>query len=124
MARLTSLSREGLIRRHLDESHPRIVLAAEAGISLRTANKWLARYRSGDHTSLADRRNVRSCMQRTLRRSAATAASGESPPPVLHPQEHLQGCGHSHHHSGSIVEGTGLSRLHDLEPKPPVEQYQ
>ena len=37
MARLTPLSRERLIRRHLDEGHPLKAFAAEAGISLRTA---------------------------------------------------------------------------------------
>ena len=37
MARLTPLSRERLIRRHLDEHLPLEALAAEAGISLRTA---------------------------------------------------------------------------------------
>jgi transposase len=55
MAGLTSLSRERIIRRHLDERHPLKVLAAEAGISLPTTYKWLARYHSGGHTSLADR---------------------------------------------------------------------
>jgi hypothetical protein len=39
MARLTPLSRERLIRRHLDENLPLKALAAEAGISLRTAYK-------------------------------------------------------------------------------------
>ena len=39
MARLTPLSRELLIRRHLEERHYLNALAAEAGISLRTAYK-------------------------------------------------------------------------------------
>ena len=42
MARLTPLSRERLISRHLDERHPLKALAAEAGFSLRTATSgWL-----------------------------------------------------------------------------------
>jgi transposase len=54
-ARLTPLGRERLLRRHIDQGEPLAVLAAQTGISLRTAYKWLARYRSGGHTSLADR---------------------------------------------------------------------
>jgi hypothetical protein len=46
-ARLTPLSRERLLRRHIDGVEPLKALAFQAGISLRTAYKWLARYRSG-----------------------------------------------------------------------------
>ena len=42
-ARLTPLSRERLLRRHIDGGEPLKALAAQAGISLRTAYKWLAR---------------------------------------------------------------------------------
>ena len=59
-ARLTPLGRERLLPRHIDQGEPLAVLAAQAGISLRTAYKWLARYRSGGHTSLADRQGCRS----------------------------------------------------------------
>ena len=59
-ARLTPLGREQLLRRYLDQGEPLEVLAAQAGISLRTADKWLARYRSGGHNSLADRQGCRS----------------------------------------------------------------
>ena len=65
-ARLTPLSRERLLRRHIDGGEPLANLAAQVGISLRTAYKWLARYRSGGHTSLADRRSVRRTQRRTL----------------------------------------------------------
>jgi hypothetical protein len=34
--------RERRIRRHLDKRHPLKALAAQVGISLRTAYKWLA----------------------------------------------------------------------------------
>ncbi len=51
-ARLTVISRERLIRRHLDEGHPLKARACDVGISLRTAYKWLARYRSGGKSSL------------------------------------------------------------------------
>jgi hypothetical protein len=56
-------------------------LAAEAGISLRSAYKWLARYRSGGTTALVDRRSVR----RTQRLSPATDITTLNPcTPSLH----------------------------------------
>jgi len=65
-ARLTPLSRERLLRRHIDCGESLKALAAQAGISLRTAYKWLARFRSGGHISLADRRSVRRTQRWTL----------------------------------------------------------
>jgi transposase len=67
MARLTPISRERLIRRHLDEGVPLKALAAEARISLGSAYKWLARFRSGGLSALADRRSVRRHQRRTSR---------------------------------------------------------
>jgi transposase len=74
LARLTSVSRERLIRRHLHEGLPLKALAVEAGTaaqkpdgySLRSAYKWLARYRTGGVAALADRRSVRRTQRRTL----------------------------------------------------------
>lgn len=66
MARLTAISRERLIRRHLEDGEALKDLASQAGISLRTAYKWLARFRSGGTPSLADRRSVRHSQRRTL----------------------------------------------------------
>jgi len=45
-ARLTAVSRERLVRRHIKDAEPLGDLAAQAGIRLRTSYKWLARYRS------------------------------------------------------------------------------
>ena len=49
-----------------EERLPLAALAAQAGISLRTAYKWLARYRSGGVTTLVDRLSVRCTQRRTL----------------------------------------------------------
>ena len=38
-ARLTAVSRARLVRRHIQDAEPLADLAAQAGISLRTANK-------------------------------------------------------------------------------------
>lgn len=65
-ARLTAVSRARLVRRHIQDAEPLAELAAQAGISLRTAYKWLARYRSGGVAALVDRRSGRRTQRRTL----------------------------------------------------------
>jgi hypothetical protein len=65
-ARLTPLGRERLLRRHIDHGENLAFLAAQSGISVRTAYKWLARYRSGGASALVDRRSVRRTQRRTL----------------------------------------------------------
>ena len=65
-ARLTPLGRERLLRRHIEARLPLPTLAAQAGISIRTAYKWLARYRSGGASAPVDRRSVRRNQRRTL----------------------------------------------------------
>ncbi|MGC5197945.1 leucine zipper domain-containing protein [Aphanothece microscopica] len=66
LARLTPISRQRLIRRHLDVGVPLKALATQAWISLCSAYKWLARFRDGGPTALADRRTVRRSQRRTL----------------------------------------------------------
>ena len=119
---LTPISRERLIRRHLDEGVPLKALAAEAGISLRSAYKWLARFRSGGPSALADRRSVRRHQRRTLdpqqlqqavdlRHQRCTlrriARALEAPLSTV----------------GRVINSLGLGRLKNLEPNP-VQRYQ
>ena len=65
-ARLTQKGRLRPINQHLLHHRPLAELAAEAGISLRCAYKWLARYRSGGVAALMNRHSVRSSQRRTL----------------------------------------------------------
>lgn len=65
-ARLTQNGRLRLVSHRLNDLRPLAEHVAEAGISLRCAYKWLARYRSGGPPSLADRRSVRRTQWRTL----------------------------------------------------------
>jgi len=51
---------------HMEHGRSLRELAAENGISLRCAYHWLARYRLGGPTSLADRRSVRRTQRRKL----------------------------------------------------------
>ena len=97
-ARLTPLGRERLLRRHIHDRCPLSVLAAEAGISLRTAYKWLARYRSGGAVALRHER----C---TLRRVARVLSAPLST-------------------VGRVLKPLGLGRLRNLQPAEPVRRYQ
>ena len=53
-ARLTAVSWARLVCRHIQDAEPLADLAAHAGISLRTAYRRLARYRSGGRANLVD----------------------------------------------------------------------
>jgi len=64
--RLNQRGRLRLVRQHLDQGLPLAKLADDAGISLRCAYKWLARFRVGGPPALADRRRVRRRQRRTL----------------------------------------------------------
>jgi len=65
-ARLTAVSRERLVHRQIQDAEPLSDLAEQAGISLRTAHKWLARYRAGGRAALEDRRSRRRTLRLTL----------------------------------------------------------
>ena len=123
LARMTPISRERLIRRHLDEGMPLKALAAEAGISLRSAYKWLARYRTGGVAALADRRSVRRSQRRTLdpqqlqqavdlrnQRCTLRRISRALQAPLST--------------VGRVMNALGLGRLRNLEHKVPVRRYQ
>ena len=123
LARLTPVSRERLIRRHLDEGVPLKALAVQAGISLRSAYKWLARYRSGGVAALADRRSVRRTQRRTLDPHQLQQAVG-----LRHQRCTLRRIARVLKAPlstvGRVMNALGLGRLRNLEPKAPVRRYQ
>ena len=122
-ARLTPLGRERLLRRHIDHGENLAFLAAQSGISVRSAYKWLARYRSGGAAALTDRRRVRRTERRTL------------------DSQHLQRAVDLRHERCTLrrvvrmlaaplstvaraLNRLGLGRLRNLDPKPPVQRYE
>ena len=122
-ARLTQRGRERLVRRHLDDGVPLKVLAAQAGISLRSAFKWLARFRAGGPAALADRRSVRRSQRRTLDPRQLQKAVD-----LRHQRLHLRHIARLLAAPFSTVARTlsrlGLGRLRNLEPRPPVQRYE
>ena len=112
-----------MLRRHIDHGESLAFLATQVGISVRSAYKWLARYRSGGAAALVDRRSVRRTqrwtldpqqLQRvvdlrhercTLRRVARVLAAPLST-------------------VGRVLKALGLGRLKNLQPAEPVRRYQ
>lgn len=121
--RLTPLKRERRLRRHIDGGEPLASLAAQVGISLRTAYKWLARYRSGGQTSLADRRSVRRRQQRTLDRQQLQQAVD-----LRHQRCTLRSIANAGGARlsavGRVMKALGLGRMRNLDLMTPVQRYQ
>ena len=122
-ARLTQRGRLRLVIQYLEEGRSLSELAAENGISLRCAYRWLARYRAGGVASLADRRSVRRTQRRTL-----------DPQQLQHAVELRRQRLHLRHIARLLrapfstvaraLSRLGLGRLRNLDPKPPVQRYE
>ena len=65
-AKLTALSRAEMIRRIIELHQPVATVAAALGVSVRTAFKWLARFRTEGSSGLRDRSSRPKCSPRTL----------------------------------------------------------
>jgi transposase-like protein len=122
-ARLTQKSRLRLVNQHLQDRRPLADLAAEAGISIRCAYKWLSRYRSGGAAALVDRRSVRRTQRQTLDPQHLQRAVG-----LRHQRLHFRHIARLLAAPISTVARTlsrlGLGRLRNLDPKPPVQRYE
>ena len=122
-ARLTPLGRERLLRRHIEARLPLPTLAAQAGISIRTAYKWLARYRSGGASALVDRRSVRRSRRRTLdTQQLKRAVDLRHERCTLRRVARVLAAPLST--VGRVLKGLGLGRLKNLQPAEPVRRYQ
>jgi len=122
-ARLTQKGQLRLVSQHVQDRRPLTELAAEAGISLRCAYKWLARYRSGSAASLADRRSVRRTQRRTFDPQQLQQAVD-----LRHQRLHLRQIAWLLVARLSTVERVlnrlGLGRLGNLEPKLHIQRYE
>ena len=100
-----------------------MVLATQAGISLRSAYKWLARYRTGGVAALADRRSVRRTQRRTLDPQQLQHAVD-----LRHQRCTLRRIAKVLKAPlstvGRAMRRLGLNRLRNLDPKPLVQRYQ
>ncbi len=123
LARLTPISWERLIRRHIVLGIPLLDLAVQAGISLRTAYKWLARFRQGGSGAMADRRSVRRSQRRTLyQQQLLRAVELRHERCTLRRIARLLAAPLST--VGRTLKTIGLGRLNNLQPPVPVRRYQ
>ena len=120
-ARMTVRGRVLLVKR-IAEGGWRVATAASAAdVSVRTAYKWLARFRSGGEAMLADRRSAprrtpRATPQTTVATVEALRRQRMTGPAVA------RVLGLPRSTVGAILRRIGLARLSALEPRPPVQR--
>jgi transposase len=112
-----------LLRRHIDHGENLAFLAAQSGISVRSAYKWLVRYRSGGAAALVDRRSVRRTQRRTLDPQQLQRAVD-----LRHERCTLRRVARvlavPLSTVGRVLKALGLGRLKNLQPAEPVRRYQ
>lgn len=122
-ARLTPHGRELLVRRVLDEGLRPAEAAQAAGVSLRTAHKWLARFRQEGLPGLQDRSSRPHACPHALPTSVRTEilARRRSRQTYRDIGQAMQ-VGHST--VARLLRRAGLNRLCTLEPAKPVVRYE
>jgi len=122
-ARMTVHGRALLVSRVRQDGWRVVDAAQAAGVSQRTAYKWLARYKAGGERMLHDRSSAPARPRGRL--PAETTAAIES----LR-RERLSGPAIARRLElprstvGAVLRRLGLGRLHALDPKPPVVRYE
>ncbi|CAN7375802.1 IS481 family transposase [Phenylobacterium sp. LjRoot225] len=122
-ARLTPRGRALMVSRIVDEGWSVAAAAEAAGVSVRTARKWVGRRRRGPSEDFTDRSSApRRCPRRTsqprvmqieqLRRQRMTG-------PAI-----AQALGMARSTVGVILRRLGLGKLTALEPRPEVIRYE
>ena len=121
-ARLTPLGREALVQRVLGGQRLSAVARA-AAVCPRTVRKWLARFQNEDAAGLADR----SSRPRTLYRPTSQAIRDQI---VTLRLERMPGqqiakiVGVSPATVSRVLKAARLSRMKDVDPKPPARRYE
>ena len=122
-ARLTPYSRELMIERIRNRGWTVSRAAEAAGVSERTAYKWLARYRGGGTAALHNARPVPRRLHHRLPQSQITLIEGLR-------RQRLSGPAIARRLAlarstvGAILRRCGLGRLKNLEERLPVRRYE
>ena len=122
-ARMTVRGRVLLVRRIVMEGWQVAVAAAAFGVSVRTAYKWLSRFRAGGEAALVDRSSA------PARRPGATSPERIAAIEALRRQR-LSGpaisrrLGLPRSTVGAILRRVGLGRLSALDIRPPIRRYE
>lgn len=122
-ARLTPHSRAELVRRVLQENQRSSAVAGAMGVSVRTAAKWIARFRREGAAGLSDR----SSRPQRLRRPtpiAVTAQIARLRRQRFTGKQIAKDTGVSPATVSRVLRRLGISRLRDLEPAEPIRRYE
>jgi transposase InsO family protein len=122
-ARMTFHGRALLVRRVREERWRVSVAAEAAGISLRTAYKWLARHRAGGERMLHDRSSAPARCPHRLP-AARVAAIEELRRRCLSGPKIANALGLPRSTVGAVLRRLGLGKLAALEPKPAPVRYE
>src|ERR1700740_3277140 len=122
-ARLTPLGRARMVSRIVDEGWSVMASAEAAGVSERTAQKWLGRRRRGASEDFTDRSSApRRCPRKVspqrvaeIERLRRRRMSGPQIATAL---------GLARSTVGLVLRRLGLGQLSALEPKPPIVRYE
>ncbi len=122
-ARMTFLGRVLLVERVTEEGWHVSTAAGHAGISDRTAYKWLGRHRSGGKEALKDRSSAPGSSPRRLARDVVAEIERQRRLRLSGPAI-ARALGLPRSTVGAVLHRLGLGRLAALDPKPPVVRYQ
>jgi transposase InsO family protein len=122
-ARMTVHGRLLLIRRVRDRGWRVETAALAAGVSVRTAYKWLARHRAGGERALHDRSSAPARSPRRLPAEVTAEIERLRRQRLTGPQI-ARRLGRPVATVGLVLRRLGLGRLAALEPRPPVIRYQ
>lgn len=122
-ARLTALSRAELVRRVMEGGQTATTVAAAFGVDVKTARKWVKRYRSEGSAGLSDRSS------RPKRLRQPTSHQTQDQIVALRRQrwtgqQIARQTGVSPATVSRVLRRARLSRIRDLEPAEPVVRYE
>jgi transposase InsO family protein len=122
-ARLTVHGRALLVRRIVEEGWRVAAAAAAAGVSVRTAYTWLARWRSGGARMLEDRSSAPGRCPQRLPGETVAAIERRRRQRRSGPQIARE-LGLPRSTVGAVLRRLGLGRRSALEEKPPAARYE
>jgi len=122
-ARMTVRGRILLVERICRQGWPVAQAASAAGVSERTAHKWLSRYRQGGETALHDRPSTPARSPRRTPQTVVAAIEGLRRERLSGPRV-ARRLGLPVSTVGAVLRRLGLGRLRALDERPEIVRYE